>query len=82
MNISINKHKSIGKVLFIVDFDVDNAAIYYLFDRDNKSNTDSLFIKNMISRLVNSRDNEGYDRQEECLILKKKHFKILGYIKF
>ena len=50
------------------DFDVDNAAIYYLFDRDNKSNTDSLFIKEMILRLVNSRDNDGYDRQGMLLL--------------
>lgn len=45
------------------DFDVDNAAIYYIFDRDNKSNTDTKFIENMLDILVNSRDNPGYDRQ-------------------
>lgn len=50
------------------DFDVDNAAIYYLFDRDNKSNTDVDFVKDMISILVNSRDNEGYERQGMLLL--------------
>lgn len=50
------------------DFDVDNAAIYYLFDRDNKSNTDTEFIKSIMSVLVNSRDNEGYDRQGLLLL--------------
>ena len=50
------------------DFDVDNAAIYYLFDRDNKSNTDMLFVKDMVSLLVNARDNEGYDRQGMLLL--------------
>jgi len=50
------------------DFDVDNAAIYYLFDRDNKSNTDMLFVKDMVSVLVNARDNEGYDRQGMLLL--------------
>ena len=50
------------------DFDVDNAAIYYIFDRDNKSNTDSEFIENMLSVLVNSRENEGYDRQGLLLL--------------
>lgn len=45
------------------DFDVDNAAIYYIFDRDNKSNVDKDFIENMLEILVNSRDNPGYDRQ-------------------
>ena len=50
------------------DFDIDNAAIYYLFDRDNKSNTDKNFIENMVSVLVNARDNEGYDRQGMLLL--------------
>ena len=45
------------------DFNVDNAAIYYLFDRDYQSNTDVLFINKMISTLGNARDNGGYDRQ-------------------
>ena len=50
------------------DFDVDNAAIYYLFDRDNKSNTDIPFMEEMVSFLVNARDNEGYDRQGMLLL--------------
>ena len=50
------------------DFDVDNAAIYYLFDRDNKSNTDIEFMKEMVSLLVNARDNEGYERQGMLLL--------------
>ena len=50
------------------DFDVDNAAIYYLFDRDSKSNTDVAFIKDMLSVLVNARDNEGYERQGMLLM--------------
>lgn len=50
------------------DFDIDNAAIYYLFDRDNKSNTDMEFVKDMVSVLVNARDNEGYDRQGMLLL--------------
>ena len=50
------------------DFDVDNAAIYYVFDRDSKSNVDKNFIENMISLLVNSRDNPGYDRQGMLLL--------------
>ena len=46
---------------------MDNAAIYYIFDRDNKSNTDADFIKNMLSILVNSRDNE-FERQGLLLL--------------
>lgn len=50
------------------DFDVDNAAIYYLFDRDNQSNTDTTFINGLISELGNSRDNEGFNRQGLLLL--------------
>lgn len=50
------------------DFDLDNAAIYYIFDRDHKSNTDDAFIKKMISLLANARDNKGYDRQGMLLL--------------
>lgn len=50
------------------DFDVDNAAIYYLFDRDNQSNTDDEFIRNLLSVLINARDNDGYDRQGMLLL--------------
>lgn len=44
------------------DFDVDNAAIYYVFDRDDHSNTDNEFIKSLMSSLVNSRDNPDYNK--------------------
>ena len=50
------------------DFDVDNAAIYYLFDRDNQSNGDDEFIRGLLSTLVNARDNNGYDRQGMLLL--------------
>lgn len=50
------------------DFDVDNAAIYYLFDRDNQSNSDDEFIRGLLSTLVNARDNNGYDRQGMLLL--------------
>lgn len=49
------------------DFDVDNAAIYYIFDRDNQSNKDTEFIRNLLSVLVNSRDNV-YTRQGMLLL--------------
>lgn len=50
------------------DFDVDNAAIYYLFDRDNHSNTDVDFLQSMLSILVNARENAGYERQGMLLL--------------
>ena len=50
------------------DFDVDNAAIYYLFDRDNQSNSDAEFIRELVSILVNARDNDGYARQGMLLL--------------
>lgn len=38
-------------------FDIDNAAIYYLFDRDPESNKDTRLITNLIAKLQNSREN-------------------------
>lgn len=45
------------------DFDIDNSAIYYLFDRDKHSNTDTELIKRLISELTNSRENKNFLRQ-------------------
>lgn len=50
------------------DFDVDNAAIYYLFDRDYRSNKNPEFIKMMLKVLQNARENESYDRQGLLLL--------------
>ncbi len=50
------------------DFDIDNAAIYYIFDRDDRSNTDSAFLSDLLNKLVNSRDNPDYDRQGMLLL--------------
>lgn len=50
------------------DFDVDNSAIYYIFDRDNHSNNDVPFIKELISTLGNSRENENYNWQGMLLL--------------
>lgn len=41
------------------DFDIDNAAIYYLFDRDPESNTDISLIARLIKTLKNSRENDN-----------------------
>ena len=40
------------------DFDINNAAIYYLFDRDPASNTNVQLIFILIKRLKNSREND------------------------
>ncbi len=50
------------------DFDVDNSAIYYVFDRDNHSNTDTNFIIELIQSLGNSRENDNYLRQGMLLL--------------
>lgn len=39
-------------------FDVTNAAIYYIFDRDSESNTNVELILKLIKTLKNSRENE------------------------
>jgi len=50
-------------------FDIENSAIYYLFDRDPKSNTDAHFISGLLTQLTHSRDsNEGYSRQGLLLL--------------
>lgn len=49
-------------------FDVANAAIYYLFDRDPESNTDVELITNLLKTLKNSRENED-NMQGGVLIL-------------
>ena len=51
----------IGKLRFDYKFPVDNAAIYYIFDRDAHSNADPCFIRSLISKLRHSRgDNEDF----------------------
>lgn len=50
------------KLINEYDFPVDKATIFYVFDRDVKSNTKIDVIKDLISKLSNSRDNELYDK--------------------
>lgn len=50
------------KLIEIYDFDVDNAAIYYLFDRDPESNTDLGLITQLIGKLKNALENDDYTR--------------------
>jgi hypothetical protein len=44
-------------------FPVDRAAIFYVFDRDVKSNTDPKYIRELIRSLSSSRDDNGFSRQ-------------------
>ena len=49
--------------------DIDNAAIYYLFDRDPISNTDTAFIEDMLNKLESARDvNKDMERQGMLLL--------------
>lgn len=50
------------------DFDIDNASIYYLFDRDASSNTDAKFIQDLLSVMTNPRENDNYLRQGILLL--------------
>lgn len=57
--------------LLITDYNFrfENAAIYYIFDRDNKSNTDTNLIYNLLSKLDNSREEtKDYERQGLLLL--------------
>ena len=49
-------------------FDVDNSAIYYLFDRDDHSNNNPSLIEELIKKLINARSNPGFDRQGMLLL--------------
>lgn len=44
------------------DLDVDNAAIYYLFDRDPRSNNSVPLIIGLMEKLKNSRENDDGGR--------------------
>ena len=49
--------------------DIDNSAIYYLFDRDPASNTDECFIRHLLSCLESARDiNADMTRQGMLLL--------------
>lgn len=51
------------------NFPVDKATIFYIFDRDNKSNTDKTIIEELLYKLNNSREsNEDFDRQGLLLL--------------
>lgn len=51
------------------NFKFENAAIYYIFDRDNKSNTNANLIAKLLSKLDNSREEtEDYERQGLLLL--------------
>lgn len=49
--------------------DIDNTAVYYLFDRDPESNTDKQFIEDMLRRLESSRDTNPDWGQPGLLLL-------------
>jgi len=49
-------------------FPIDKAAIYFLFDRDPESNTDSALIRNYIKHLQNPYDNADYSRAGQILL--------------
>ena len=49
--------------------DIDNAAVYYLFDRDPGSNTDQIFIENALQKLASAREtNIDWGRQGMLLL--------------
>lgn len=53
-----------AKLIEEYEFDIDNCAIYYIFDRDPKSNKNIRFISSLIETLTNSRDIQvSYIRQ-------------------
>lgn len=58
-------------LMYDYDFDVDNAAIYYLFDRDDKSNKDPQLVETLLHKLTSALGNpdyDSYDRQGLLLL--------------
>ncbi len=51
----------LSKLAFQYGFDIDNSAIFYIFDRDRQSNQDISLIRNYIEKFRNPYDN-GFDR--------------------
>ncbi|WFR63304.1 hypothetical protein P9222_02560 [Paenibacillus amylolyticus] len=56
------------KLIVEYKFPVDRAAIFYVFDRDVKSNTDPVLIRNLLRSLSSSRDSNDFDRQGLLLL--------------
>lgn len=50
----------IAKLRFEYKFPIDNAAIYYVFDRDGYSNTNPGFIRNLLGMLRHAREDNGF----------------------
>ncbi len=48
--------------------DFDNAAIFYIWDRDRDSNVNTEIIRNLLSTLRNPRDSVDYERQGLLLL--------------
>lgn len=49
-------------------FPVNKSAIFYIFDRDVKSNQDAEFIADLLKRLTNSRASNGFNMQGLLLL--------------
>ncbi|WP_145333998.1 hypothetical protein [Paenibacillus xylanexedens] len=56
------------KLIVEYQFPVDRAAIFYVFDRDVRSNTDAVLIRNLLRNLSSSRDSNDFDRQGLLLL--------------
>ncbi|BBI36743.1 hypothetical protein [Cohnella abietis] len=56
------------KLIEEYQFPVDRAAIFYIFDRDVNSNTDTVLIRDLLRSLSSSRENNGFNRQGLLLL--------------
>lgn len=61
------------------DFDIDNAAIFYIYDRDDRSNTDNTFLENLLSKLgKRSYQNSNNDCKQYQSDIKRVLFSVIG----
>jgi len=54
--------KIIEELISEYDFPIDNAAIYYIFDRDPKSNLNKELIEKLLSQFKNAYENDDWKR--------------------
>lgn len=62
-------NRMFDKLIEDYGLDLDNTAVYYLFDRDPDSNTDKRFIEDMLYRLESARDTNPDWGQPGLLLL-------------
>lgn len=61
-----DEHNFLDEIMQVLslkyEFDIDNSAIFYIFDRDPQSNKDALRIKKYIEKFIDPYENDTFER--------------------